>query len=123
MFTKACLLITSCASVACILAASAMGKDSFAGKYEGAKLSVEVVRQGEEYAGTIHLGDQAFPLTAREQNGQLVGTFRTQGDSFAFAASLQNNSLTLVSGGATYALTKLAPTNPLGKGSHFAETG
>jgi hypothetical protein len=103
-----------CAFSFCFFPSIGFGQNAFSGKYEGANLSIEIVPDHGAYTGTIRLGGQAFPLTAHEEAGQLAGTFRSQGESFNFNATLQGNSLTLVSGGATYALKQVSPpVNPL----------
>jgi hypothetical protein len=85
---------------------------SFAGTYTGERMSVTLSSVGGGYSGTIQLGDQEYPLTARDMNGQLEGKFESQGTQFDFTASLTGTTLTLVSGGTTYTLRKRG-ANPL----------
>ncbi len=107
------LLSLSCLAI-CLLSPAARAADNYAGKYESPKLSVEIIPDGDAYAGQIHLGQQAFPLKAREAGGHLQGAFNSQGHDYDFSASLQAEGLTLVTAGTTYTLKKVsAPVNPL----------
>ena len=90
------------------------GSGGFAGKYQGTELSAEITPDGAVYSGQISMGQSQFPLRAREEGGHLAGTFASQGNHFDFTATLRGDDLTLVTGGATYALKRAsAPANPL----------
>ena len=100
----------------CVLPCAARGQDRYAGKYEGDKLSVEFVLRDGAYAGEIRLGQQGFPLKAREQAGRLDGTFTRGADTFDFTATPVGDGLTLRTGQSTYNLKRLAPSgNPLSR--------
>lgn len=86
----------------------------FAGTFQGENLSVEIAPAGPGYAGTIHLGRQQFPFKAREQDGALHGTFTSNSGAFDFTATIQGQTLTLVTGGKSYAMRRLV-TNPLAR--------
>ena len=93
---------------------SAFAADVYSGKFTGPTLSVELSFDNAGYTGNIHLAQQAFPLKAHEEAGQLQGTFASNGNDFAFNATLKDDTLTLTTGGATYTLKKEAqPANPL----------
>jgi hypothetical protein len=86
-------------------ARAATSAEEFGGKYRGANLSVEI-EAGANGActGMIHQGAHDFPLQAQLDAGRLKGAFNSQGTEFAFTASLADDTLTLVSGDATYTL-------------------
>jgi hypothetical protein len=71
-------------------------------------------RVAGEVTGSIRLGDQTFPFTAKAspQSGVLNGTFESQGDRFGFSASLDGQMLIFTTEGTTYRLKKQS-TNPL----------
>jgi hypothetical protein len=93
------------------------GTDSpFAGEYHGDKLSAVFTADGQgQFKGTIQMGEQKFPATAKVDSGKLVGTFTVQGSSFDFTAVLDNGTMTLSSGGTDYTMKK-AVANPLSGG-------
>jgi hypothetical protein len=102
-----------------VLSILAVGPLAFAadysGKYEGPNLSVQINPDNGGYAGQIQLGQQQFPLKAREAGDHLQGTFSSGGGDFDFTATQQGDALTLISGGVTYNLKKNSPpaVNPL----------
>jgi hypothetical protein len=104
-------------------AAVALGAD-WSGTYVGQQLSIDLTAAGAGgYSGTIHMGNQQFPLTAQmAANGQLNGTFTSGGNAFAFAAVVNGDDMTLASGGSTYTLHRkpAAPVNPLAVGAAAA---
>ena len=120
-------------TVICLIAsrpASAAEPDAFVGTYTTSKdaakpLKLEVTADvSGSYRGTIHLGDNALPLTAHldpADKARLTGTFESSGKSFDFTATLAGNEITFVSGKSTYVLTGEAnpldapakPVNPL----------
>ncbi len=94
---------------------------SLAGKYSDGKLTVDLVEAGGAFAGTFMLGDKKFPATAQKKGAAgLTGSFEVGADKFDFTATLEGDTLTLVSGSTTYKLKKAAvnplatPPNPLG---------
>jgi hypothetical protein len=91
-----------------VIPPAAMAADSFSGDYSGPKLTLQIVPDGGSYAGSMHLGDQVFPIKAQASGSQLVGTFNSGGHDFPFTANLSGNNLTLTSGATTYQLTRNA---------------
>jgi hypothetical protein len=97
----------------CLLAAPAVAED-YSGKYQGDNLAVQIAADGDAYSGKIQLGQQEFPLKAREDGDHLQGTFNSGGHDFDFTATRQGDALNLISGGVTYNLKKNSPpANPL----------
>ncbi len=88
---------------------------SFAGKYSDGKLTADFSEAAGSYTGTIALGDKKFPASARPKGQGLEGSFESGSDKFEFTATLDGDTLTLISGGTTYKLKKAA-VNPLGGG-------
>lgn len=92
--------------------------DSFSGDYEGQAFSLSLQAVGNAYEGSILMNGQTYPLEAALEGERLVGTFVADGQSFAFEATLSGSSLTLISEGTSYVLTKPEErTNPLAGGS------
>ena len=109
-------LLASCLLALAIIPFRALAGDSFAGGYTGPKLSIEIVVGDNSYTGSLHLGNQVFPIKAQATAGQLVGTFTSGGHEFPFTASLAGDNMTLTSGSTTYQLTRNAAApvpNPL----------
>ena len=99
--------------------ANPLGKkpvDPLVGSYEGEDLTI-VLRAGSGgYEGEIRRGGDSYPLSAKKQDdGGLKGTFEAAGSSFEFTAKVENGTIELVTGGATYSAKKKSPavTNPL----------
>jgi len=84
--------------------------DPFAGTFRGDELSVELRRAGTGYEGSIQLGDQSFPASAKREGDAVTGTFRAGGEDFPFRATLDGDAMTLESGGAKYELVKVGAT-------------
>jgi hypothetical protein len=100
--------------VLCLAVASRAADAPFAGKYSDGKLTVDLSDSAGAYAGTITLGDQRFPATAHSNGHGLDGTFTAGGNTFPFTASLEDQTLTLATGGTTYTLKRNSPAaNPL----------
>jgi hypothetical protein len=100
--------------VAMILAAGA-ARGSVAGKYSDGKLTVEISDSGGACSGTFTLNSQQFPVVARSNGNAVDGAFKSGNDSFDFKALLDADTLTLTTGGKTYALKRVsAVVNPLG---------
>ncbi len=92
----------------------------FAGTFTDGHLTVTLNTAGGGYAGTIQLGEQKFALVGRVVNGRLEGSFESEGQKFAFTATLEGSVLTLTSDDRTYSLRKRvanplasSPSNPL----------
>lgn len=97
--------------ISVLSAASAWAKD-YAGKFQGADLSAVISHDGDSYTGTIQRGSAAFPLTAKENNDHLEGTFVSGGASFSFIATMDGDQLTLTTDNTPFAM-KREPVNPL----------
>lgn len=70
------------------------------------------------YAGTLHHGEERYPVSAGRTPHGLAGDFESGGGRFAFTASLAGNELTFVTAGTSYVLVREAavpdaPANPL----------
>ncbi len=77
---------------------------SYSGIFKDDRVTLELAPPGgakKNYTGTIHLGDQSFPVTASIENGMLRGTFESQGDHFSFAAAMDGPTLTFTTEGGT----------------------
>ncbi|MCO5167162.1 MAG: hypothetical protein M9894_12490 [Planctomycetes bacterium] len=83
-----------------------LARDPWAGAYRSAELRLVLERRGDGYAGTIELGGQRLPLTARGGEQRLDGTFTSDGHAFPFTATLEGTTLVLASGGATHRLAR-----------------
>ncbi|MGD8726386.1 MAG: hypothetical protein PVH40_02010, partial [Gemmatimonadales bacterium] len=98
------------------LAARQGGGDPFAGTFVGDGLSLQLQQTQGGYAGSLTFEGQSFPVQARAQGGQLQGAFTAGGQQYAFQARVQGGSMTLVSDGNSYALTRQggapAPAGP-----------
>jgi hypothetical protein len=100
----------------------AVAVDALIGTFEGDGLRVEVAAGGApgRYVGELALGSQRYPFEATGDGARLDGTFTSGGAAFPFSASVSGSTLTVVSGGGTYATVRLggaAPgDNPLGAG-------
>jgi len=93
----------------------------FAGSFAGDKLSVVMTSSGDgAYTGEIKLGGKSYPATAHAAGNSIAGTFQSGGKDFPFTASLDNDTLTLLSGGTRYEMKRAGgaaqPQNPLDAG-------
>lgn len=95
------------------LPAAVMGGE-LDGQFEGDGLRLELELDGEAYEGVLEFQGQSFPCRARRAPTGLVGSFDSQGVSYAFEARAEGTSLALTSGGVTYRLERLGGQNPLG---------
>lgn len=91
-----------------------------AGSYKGDELSADLASKDDHYEGTLTLHDKSFPLTAQAEANKLTGSFEASGSRFNFSATLDGDTLTLVSGGSTYVMKRVQsapaappPKNPL----------
>jgi hypothetical protein len=113
---------------ALIFTAPCRGADAtFVGKFSNGDLTVELTGNSDGYTGAITLADQKYPATANGVAQRINGTFVAGGNSLAFTATLQGDTLTLVSGGATYTLKRVGGNgagaqgfNPLANGANSA---
>ncbi len=98
-----------------------LGAPTYAGTFAGDQLRLVLEASplpGGAYVGTLHHGDQRYPVVARLEPSGLVGDFESGGNRFPFTATLVGDALTFVSGGISYTLvreaTAVGPVNPLG---------
>lgn len=93
------------------------GGDVMAGTYADEKIILKLEEAGRGFGGTITMGDQKFPITARAgEGGKITGQFDAAGEKFDFSGSLDGNTLKLETGGTTYTLKKAGGRNPLAPG-------
>ncbi len=85
---------------------------SFAGTFTDGHLTITLNAAASGYTGSIQLDDQKFTLVGHVVSGRLEGSFESQGQKFAFTATLDGSVLTLTSDDRTYTLRKRA-ANPL----------
>lgn len=85
-----------------------------ADKYTDGKLTVEWTRTGDNFNGTITLGQKQYPATAHSGSDGITGSFVAGGHSFPFTGALNGDTLTFVTGPKQYILKNAAaPANPL----------
>jgi hypothetical protein len=94
----------------------ARGAD-YSGTYKGDELELTLSMAQGRYSGHIRMEGKQFPCVGREADGQLKGTFESDGDNFEFKATLREETLTFETGDTSYKLRrqKLAAVNPLAK--------
>lgn len=101
-----------------LLATSAQALD-YSGKYTSAQITLELKADGTGYTGTMTIAGKVYPVVASEQGGKLAGTFEANGAKFPFSASIEGESMKLVSNNREYVLAAPkkpeapAPANPL----------
>jgi hypothetical protein len=86
------------------------GAANYSGTFKNEELTVTLDGDKGQYSGAIEMGERKFPLTASEKDGKLEGSFESQGRNFDFTATLNGQTMTLVSGGTTYVLKKQTVT-------------
>jgi hypothetical protein len=100
-----------------LLAGTVAGEEKPAAPYAGTfstdrfKLELKST-DGQNYVGTIAMGDNKFPLTGRAQRDSLTGSFESQGARFEFTARASGEGLTFTTGNAEYNL-KRQTANPV----------
>jgi hypothetical protein len=83
-------------------------------KYTDGKLTVEWTQTGDNFSGTITLGEQQYPASAHRGSDGITGSFVAGAHPFPFTASLNGDTLTFVTGPKQYILKNTAaPANPL----------
>jgi hypothetical protein len=103
-------------------ATPAHGTPAYAGAFADDQLRLVLEAPGipgGAYVGTLHHGDQRYPVRAQLEPQGLVGDFESGGSRFAFTATLAGDELTFVTDGNRYVLvretaTPVAPVNPIG---------
>jgi hypothetical protein len=96
----------------------------FAGKFSDGKVTAELLDSQGGYSGTISLGKQNFPATAEANGESISGRFVAGGGSFSFSGTLSGDTLKLVTGSSTFALSReAAAVNPLWGGGAAADVG
>ena len=99
--------------------------DPFEGSFVGEKLSAEIRKAGEAYAGSLKVDGESYAFEARASGSSLSGEFRAGEEPFAFDAELKDDgdTLQLSTGGAEYTLARAdaagssSAPNPLAKPS------
>lgn len=97
----------------------AADESDLAGTYSGDGLTVEINREGDECRGTLALGGQTFPFTARPKGAGWEGKFKADETEFVFTFALAGSQMKLETDGTQYTLQRKPPTaraaNPLAK--------
>jgi S1-C subfamily serine protease len=104
----------------CLLCGAAGDEQSYAGKFKNQQISVSFTAEGGGYLGQINQGFDTYRLSAQVQDGKLAGTFlNSDGNPFAFTASLSGDKLNFSTGATSYELVRdRESTNPLTIESH-----
>ena len=88
----------------------------WAGTYSDGNVSLTLAAGSGAGAieGKLAVGGSDYPVSGTHTNGtSFQGEFTVDGNAFAFTATRQGNTITLVSDGNTYQLTRAgAPANP-----------
>jgi hypothetical protein len=92
--------------------------DPWVGTFSDGNLMLTLQGANGQYTGTLELSGQRYGLSASSDGANLVGQFESNGSMFDFSCSLQGDTVTLTSGGATYALKRQGASNPLEPGSN-----
>ncbi len=98
---------TTCVMALGLLPALASAAD-YSGNYEDARRSVIVAPDGTGYRGEIRIGDQAYPLAAREEGDHLTGAYIVGGKPYTFSATQEGDGLLVTTNGKTYQLHRKA---------------
>jgi len=61
----------------------------FSGSFKGENLAYDAQGDQGGYTGHMKLDDATFKFNAREKNGDLQGTFESNGSTFDFSATLK----------------------------------
>ena len=104
----------------CLLCGAADEDHPYAGKFKNQQISVSFTSEGGGYLGQINQGFDTYRLSAQVEDGKLAGTFlNSDGNSFAFTASLSGDQLNFTTGATSYELIRdRESTNPLTIESH-----
>jgi hypothetical protein len=94
---------------------AAPAAQGLAGTYSDGQITLDLQEQGGQYSGTITMGDQKFPVKARMQGDQLVGSFTSEGHDFDFTATWDGSTMKFTTGSTDYILKKQGRKNPLAK--------
>jgi hypothetical protein len=107
------------AAIVLALAGIARAAD-YAGAYRGTSLALDLSADASGgYTGTLRLGQQSMPCRANPDGDHLAGTFDANKTSYRFTATLAGDTLTLLSAGTQYTMTRPATAvapNPLARG-------
>lgn len=124
------VIVTATLSGTCALtplrpaAAQEATRPAFGGVYTGDGIRLELKpADGGALEGTLTVEGEAYPVTARAEGAQFVGSFTAAGERFQFRGTLAGDVLTVMSDGETYRLTRMAakPSNPLAKAKAGAD--
>ncbi|MCA9840411.1 MAG: hypothetical protein KC422_26115 [Trueperaceae bacterium] len=80
--------------------------DPYVGTFLGQDISLTLAGSSASYNGELVFNGQAYPVQAAATAEGIAGTFAASGTEFAFTASLNASTLTLLSGGNTFSLQK-----------------
>ena len=99
--------------------APSAGAATYAGTFAGDQLRLVLEgpsTPGGAYLGTLQFGDQQYPVRAQLDAQGLAGDFESDGNRFAFTATLVGDQLTFVTDGNRFVLARedAAPVNPIG---------
>jgi hypothetical protein len=94
----------------------AEAQNPYLGRFKGGSLTILIQGNADQFQGTLEMGANRYPFTARTVDGRLKGAFQSDGDSFDFEAKLQDSVLLLTSSGTTYRLEREPAKNPLAQG-------
>ncbi|UCH24534.1 MAG: hypothetical protein JSV66_11315 [Trueperaceae bacterium] len=81
--------------------------DSFAGRYSGQGLALELVAAQGGYRGSVSFQGQTYPLEALPSNAGLTGTFVANGSQFPFEVFRSGQGVSFNTGGQEYRLSLL----------------
>jgi hypothetical protein len=102
------VLLTYVLMVCNVLLAQA-GTDRWAGLWQNSEMTVHLMQQADGYSGKITIGTNSLSIGGRLNGSLLEGNIATGDRRFPFQATLTNQTLTLVTMGASYTLEKRAP--------------
>jgi hypothetical protein len=111
-----CKLLHRWMMIGLVIAVPSLAAGQVAGTYADGHLILEMAAAAQgQFSGTLTLGGKQYPATARSNGQGIAGSFTAGGNSFAFSASLDGDTMTLTTGNTAYTLKRQsAPVNPLG---------
>ncbi len=104
----------------CPAVAQSAAQPAYAGVFEGSGVRLELkAAPGGGLVGTVTLEKSTFPVKARVEGKQLLGSFAVKGQDIPFKGSLQGEELTVSSDFDTHVLQRVAakPTTASGAAS------
>jgi len=106
--------------------AAAAAPARFAGGYTDGQTTLTLAADpaaAGAYRGAIARGGREFPIVAQERDGKLVGQFAAGESKFDFVATLENTTVTMVTGRTTYRLLSTGAAVPAGNAGPAAPAG